>query len=208
MDLLVLDGSLPSPDRVQALAEQVGLVVAADGAAERIAALGVDPDVVIGDFDTVSESFLEERKDEIEIVRDTGQEKYDGEKGLRYLVTNGSDEIIVLGAGGGMVDHVLNNFSILTRYAAEVTIRTMDDRCTGYFVTDRIAIETKQGERISIIPMPGAQVETKGLEWELDGSVLAWSVREGASNRATGSEVSIAVRNGTVILFHYPAELQ
>ena len=182
------------------------LVVAADGAASLLAELGVEPDVVIGDLDTVDPEFIEERSDEIEVVRDPGQEKYDGEKGLRFLVTNGSDDILVVGAGGGMIDHVLNNFSILTRYAAEVRITTTDDHCTGYFVTDRLSIDTKEGERISIIPMPGAQVQTKGLHWEINGSVLAWSVREGASNRATGDQVSITVRNGTVILFHYPSD--
>ena len=85
-----------------------------------------------------------------------------------------------------MIDHVLNNFSLLTRYAQEVSIRTVDDLCTGYFVTDRLTIDTEEGQRVSIIPMPGAQVTTKGLHWELDGEVLAWSIREGASNRATG----------------------
>ena len=202
MHLLVLDGTLPDTDTISALIEEADSVVAADGAALKLGDLGITPDVIIGDLDTISE---EEARgtDGAEVVEDRGQEEYDGEKGLIYLIDSGADEIVVLGSGGGMIDHVLNNFSLMTRYAQEATIRTVDDLCTGHFVNDRITLETEEGQRVSIIPMPGAQVTTTGLTWELDGEVLAWSIREGASNIATGSEVSVAVRNGTVVVFLY-----
>lgn len=205
MDLLILDGDLPSEELTSSLVDQANIVVAADGAALKLGDRGIAPDVIIGDLDTITEEAAEEAAENgrTEIYYDGSQQEYDGEKGLIYLIDNGSEEITVLGAGGGMIDHVLNNFSLLTRYSQEAAIRTVDDLCTGYFVSDRLDLDTEEGERISIIPMPGAQVTTTGLHWELDGEVLAWSIREGASNRATGPKVSVAVRNGTVVVFVY-----
>ena len=207
MDILVLDGELVAKGQLAKLVADAEQIVAADGAAEHLAELGVTADVIIGDLDTADPAFIAEKLADktTDVVQDTGQEKNDGEKGLDYLVSHGATDIVVLGAGGGMIDHVLNNFSILTRYAAETRIRTIDERCVGYFVTDRLTIETTPEDRISIIPMPGAQVTSSGLHWEGDGSAIAWGFREGASNRATGNEVEIEIRNGTVVLFHYPA---
>lgn len=202
MHLLVLDGTLPASDIIAELIEGADSVVAADGAALKLGDLGITPDVIIGDLDTISQEEAE-GTDGAEVIEDPSQEEYDGEKGLIFLIDSGAEEIVVIGAGGGMIDHVLNNFSLMTRYAQEATIRTVDDLCTGHFVNDRIKIATEEGQRVSIIPMPGAQVTTTGLRWDLDGDVLAWSIREGASNVATGDEVSVAVRNGTVVVFVY-----
>ncbi len=205
MHALILDGTLPSPEKTTPLLSSAEQVVAADGAAMGLVEIGITPDVIIGDLDTISPEEARANSS-VEVIEDPDQETWDGEKGLIYLIDSGAEEIIVLGAGGGMTDHVLNNYSILTRYAEEASIRTVDDLCTGYFVSDRITLPTEEGQRISIIPMPGAQVTTKGLLWELEGDVLAWSIREGASNQATGQEVSVIVRNGTVVVFSYDGD--
>ena len=205
MNVLILDGDLPSEELTKSIIDGASTVVAADGAALKLGDMGIAPDIIIGDLDTVTDEVAMAAVESggTEIRYDGSQLEYDGEKGLVYLIDSGAEEITVLGAGGGMIDHVLNNFSLMTRYAQEVSIRTVDDLCTGYFVTDRLTIDTEEGQRVSIIPMPGAQVTTKGLHWELDGEVLAWSIREGASNRAIGEKVSVAVRNGTVVVFVY-----
>ena len=205
MDLLVLDADIVKTPHLKRLAEEAGIVVATDRAAERISALGVNPDVIVGDLDTADPEYVAKAKESSQtvVLHNPDQDKNDCEKGLQYLVDNGADEIFVMGISGGMVDHILNNFSILTRFAAECTIQTVQDNCVGYFITDKLSINTNSGERVSIIPMPGAQVTTKGLRWDIDGEVIAWAFREGASNMAVSDKVEVSVQNGTVILFHY-----
>ena len=53
--LLVLDGDLPAAGFIRGLLGEHSLLVAADGAGLRLHAMGIVPEVVIGDLDTIGE---------------------------------------------------------------------------------------------------------------------------------------------------------
>lgn len=205
--LLVLDGELPSPGLLERLAARHAPVVAADGAGLRLLELGITPEVVIGDLDTVGERrhILEAARSLV--IERPDQETNDFEKGLLWLLERGVERVAIVGHGGGMVDHALNNISVAARFARRVRLRLIDDRSIGYLVDGELSIATSAGERISLIPLPRALLRTRGLAWELEREVLELGRREGASNRALGNQVSVAVIEGMIALFRYPASL-
>lgn len=202
--LLVLDGDLPSREMIAALhASSSSLLVAADGAALQLKAFGISPDVIIGDLDVVRSHLNNPFFGQTRVVECPDQEDYDGGKALGWIAEEGYDRVTVLGAGGGMIDHVLNNFSLLARYSDRLLIRVCDGGCVGYFVCSELHLPVHVGDRISLLPMPTARLRTEGLEWNLEGEELAIGKRSGASNRAEAQDVRIAVE-GCVVVFHYP----
>jgi thiamine pyrophosphokinase len=201
--LLALDGELPSSATMAALAGEARAIVAADGAALKLSGARIVPHVVIGDLDSIGSAGSFAESGTI-VIEEPSQERGDLEKALEWIAARGERSVVVVGATGGMPDHALNNFSILARHARRLRIRLAADRFQGYIVTAEQAIETSGGDRVSLIPLPEARISTRGLEWELNDEILAIGIREGASNRATGTRVEIDVADGALVAFHYP----
>lgn len=202
--VLVLDGTLPPADVIASLRSSDSPLVAADGAALKLRSLGIRPDVIVGDLDMVGPHLNDPFYRDVQVIELPDQEEYDGGKGLLWIADRGYDRVTVLGAGGGMTDHVLNNFSILARFADRLSISVRESDCIGYFVSTNLRIAVRPGERISLIPLPTARLATRGLAWNLRDEELAVGRREGASNRAIEDEIVIEVSNGLAVLFHYP----
>ena len=201
--LLVLDGTLPSHTLLRSLCKYHSPIVAADGAALQLKEHRIRPDIIVGDLDTIQEHVSDPFFTDCIVAERPDQNDYDGAKALRWLVEERYDTVTILGSGGGMIDHVLNNFSLIARFGHMLSARLVFDDCIGYVTGSAIKLRTTPGERISLIPLPAATLTTRGLAWDLHDEELMFGRREGASNRATGEEISVQIRNGLVAVFHY-----
>ncbi len=160
--------------------------------------------MAIGDLDGIGSERAELEREGMIIVDEPDQESGDLEKSLLWIIARGETRIDVIGASGGMTDHLLGNFSVLARFASRVTLRFLEQACITYLVTTRIEIVTSPGDRISLLPLPSARIRTTGLRWRLDDERLAVGEREGGSNQATGELVVVDVSDGVVGVMHYP----
>ena len=91
-------------------------VIAVDGGPEAVRALGLTPDYVVGDFDTVEEDVIEEFRKASYIVWESHKpekNETDTELARNRALTLACDRIVFLGATGGRVDHLLGNLHLL-----------------------------------------------------------------------------------------------
>ncbi|MBC8144712.1 MAG: thiamine diphosphokinase [bacterium] len=202
--LLALSGSLPTTARMHELAAVHELVIAADGAASAVVAAGLRVDVVIGDLDSIGHSRDTLDEAGVTVVEEPSQETGDFEKALVWLRESGVQRVTVIGFDGGMLDHALNNASVLARHAPHFILDVVSGNAVARCTTATYSFECPRDGRVSLIPLPSARLTTTGLEWELSDQTLAIGVRDGCSNRATGSTVSVDVHEGTVLVVHYP----
>ncbi len=205
---LVLNGDLPSAGFLRAMLDLLPagrIVVAADGAARSLGSLGIIPDYIIGDLDSLGDAEAELAAAGSNILRFPDQETGDLEKSLCWLLEHNIAQVAVVGATGGMPDHALGNFSVLARYCNRLLFSLHDDRWNGLIVTPRrsVTVPVSPGDRLSLVPLPAATITTQGLEWELAGERLAFGEREGVSNRTTGEQLTVTVQQGVLLLFHY-----
>ena len=88
-----------------------------DGGRESVKALGITPDYVVGDFDTVDKEVLEEFRKVPYIVWESHRpekNETDTELARNRALTLACDRIVFMGATGGRMDHMLGNiFSAL-----------------------------------------------------------------------------------------------
>ncbi|SHK02694.1 thiamine pyrophosphokinase [Aureimonas altamirensis DSM 21988] len=93
-------------------------VIAADAGLRHAAALGVTPDLIVGDFDSVDPATLDAyplvpRHD---LPRDKGET--DGETALRLAADMGAVDLLVIGAlGGARTDHAFSNLNMAVAQA-------------------------------------------------------------------------------------------
>ena len=91
-------------------------VIAVDGGLEAVRALGLTPDYVVGDFDTVEEDVIEEFRKASYIVWESHKpekNETDTELARNRALPLACDRIVFLGATGGRVDHLLGNLHLL-----------------------------------------------------------------------------------------------
>lgn len=91
------------------------LIIAADGGADTVTAWGLNPQYIIGDFDSVSKKPHDHRNT---IALPVHKDETDMHEALTLAWQHGARRIALFGALGGRIDHTLANIQLLGYVAA------------------------------------------------------------------------------------------
>lgn len=197
--VILLNGILPSREILEGLSSIP--FVAADGAANALYDMGIIPDILAGDLDSVRPDVLASAREHGMVIADPDQDINDFEKALRVAASSMWTRALVVGLHGGELEHTLNNWSVLMRHARTMQLFALDGHRVGIPVFDAFTYAAEPNEIISIIPQPRARLTTAGLQWSLIDEVLELGSREGARNRATATDVTVTVHDGSALVF-------
>ncbi|HLK55004.1 MAG TPA: thiamine diphosphokinase [Chthonomonadaceae bacterium] len=206
--LILANGDPPSPKLARRCAAEHDLLLATDGAAHRAAELGLSPDIICGDFDSVRLDVAQREFPLAEFLPTPDQEQADLEKAILVACERGATAITILGASGDRMDHTLANFALLLRYHTEIPLCLRDDLTTTRAVSGteeqagELVLVAEPGDTISLVSFTGtAHVSALGVQWPLDAELLAIGTR-GVSNIALSDRVTIRVQGGAILVFH------
>ncbi len=205
--ILILAGEIHNRENLLDHASRAAHIVAADGGAEHACLLGLKLDAIVGDLDSVSKEtckFYEEQDPPCEIVLVPEQDHNDLEKSLIYLLKIGSGEVRIFGITGGRTDHTLSNLSVMLRYAGRFQkLIAYDESGYHFFVEGQKAcrFDCPVGTTISLTPFGKASgIVTTNLRFPLSNETLEQGIREGLSNEALGSPVTIVIEAGALLV--------
>lgn len=197
--LVFANGEPPSSALARELAENAGLLVAADGGAHHAIAFGLLPDAVVGDMDSI-DAGLRAVLPEAVFVEVTDPETSDLEKAIDFALSEGATAVDVIAAGGGRADHALANLSVLVRRPGCV-LRFVDDRFVVRLVEREAVIDLPLGSVVSLVAIGRCEgVTTAGLRWPLREATLDFSPR-GIHNEVAAQPAGVSVRTGDLLLF-------
>ena len=198
--VVIANGDFVFNDRIRKQIESAVRIVCADGGANNLVDIDITPDLILGDLDSILSDTLRHFKD-VEIIKDTDKNSTDTMKVINYELSKGVDELVLLGATGGRIDHTLANLSLLTRYEDVIKINIIDNNSEILFIKDSISFESQIGRKLSLMALGGnSSLTTKGLKWELNEDSLLFSPF-GVNNEVAFSPVTIAVEGNGVFLF-------
>ena len=108
MKRAVLLSAVPVGPEMAAYLQPGDFIVACDAGYRNAAALGVRPDLIVGDFDSAPQPRTEGDTIVLPHVKDDTDTQY----AARWLAEHGFEEVVMLGAlGGPRVEHMLANLS-------------------------------------------------------------------------------------------------
>lgn len=197
----VLDGRDMDPELLRAWAESAELVIAADGAADRLLDIGVSPTIIIGDMDGMTRD-----PGDLQVIRDEDPGSTDCDKLLRWVRQQGHTNLTMVNIEGDLLDHMVSSLSSCVAFRR--TVRIALRRGIGWVFTGSLQINMDPGARISLLPLTTCTgVRLHGVQWPLDHADMEPGGRVSISNSATDGFVQACVSRGTGFLFaEYPRE--
>ena len=211
--VIFANGELPDLEVARALLQEDDYLIAADGGANHLLKMGILPEIVIGDLDSIDEDTLFALTTAEVTIEQYSEDKdeTDIELALRYAVELQPSSILILGALGGRLDQTLANLSVLTDPTLpKIDIRLDDGVEEAFFCRVSAAkggqaeIRGRGGDTVSLIPWhaPVEGVTTEGLQWPLYSETLYPDKSRGVSNAMLGESASVKIENGLLLIVH------
>ncbi len=197
---VVANGLCEDLDALRELLLPYKRIVAVDGGLNTCKALGINPSLLVGDFDSTSTQLLAEYKQVPKITLPTDKDQTDLEVALEHEFAQGAGRITLFGAAGHRLDHSATNLLLLSRYPGRLKMET--ERETVFAIQGEAFIEAHVGQTLSLVPLTGPVrgITTVGLKWELAGRDLDYQF-VGISNVCLRSQVRIHVQDGILTCF-------
>ncbi|HXV71790.1 MAG TPA: thiamine diphosphokinase [Acidimicrobiia bacterium] len=197
--LIFAGGNCPTEGLSEELPE-ADLVVAADSGYDHAVGAGFRVDVLIGDLDSIQTDVLASH---VIVERfPTDKDATDLELALTRVAAERPERVVVVGGGGGRVDHELAVASLLcsSRWA-ELEIDWVTDRGWAHVIHGRRIIHGDVGSLVSLVPMggPAVGVSTKGLRWQLEDADLGFGTTRGVSNEFVAPVADVRLASGCLL---------
>lgn len=187
--LLFTGGENPDLKKASGFFRGYSFIAAADSGLSTVEDLGLSPDLVIGDMDSLPGEIILDGYPGSEIIRlDTAKDSSDTEAALRLLKERGFREIVLVGGGGGRMDHL---FAIERLFAGNCrpSLWIAGESVTVYLSSpeaERLeAGGLEPGDTVSVFPLGKGphRIKAANLRWQLD---IPWD--EGAYSLSNWAE--------------------
>lgn len=176
-------------------------VIACDAGYIHAQRADIVPDVIIGDFD----SYLGDLPGGVEIIR-TKPEKDDTDTmmALKLAIRRGYRRIMLVGALGGRIDHMLANISLIAFAATKgADLQIVDGHHQIFAVRDgkrRVPRSSWRNLSVFAFDTECTGVTLRGVKYPLEGAVLTNTFALGVSNEFTDDIAEISVESGILIV--------
>lgn len=182
------------------------LIIAADGGAQHCRQLGITPQVVIGDFDSLQPEDISALQNcAVQMIRyPRNKDETDLELALQYATEQGCQQVLVIGALGARWDMSLANL-LLTAHPsfAGLQVRLIDSlqELTLLRGGKSHTLYGSPGDTLSLIPIAAHAegITTQGLEYPLNDETLYFGSPRGVSNVFSTQCVSVSIRTGLLM---------
>lgn len=185
------------------------LIIAADGGLHHCLSLGITPDVVIGDIDSLTANDINGLQiANVEIIRyPAKKDQTDLELALKLAIDRGADEIVVFGAMGGRWDMSIANILLpAEQNLSNATIRIIDGRHEIMLLRagKEITFHGEKGDILSLIPLgrDALGITLSGLEYPLKDDLLRLGSSRGISNVFVEEIATVHLKQGLLLCVH------
>lgn len=182
-------------------------IIASDKGLEELDKIGVIPNYIIGDFDSINKDILSKyiQNKEVKIIKLNPEKDYtDTHMALKLAIELKSTDITIIGAIGSRIDHTLSNIHILKE--------TLDNNINCSILNENNKISLINGKTIldldnnykyiSLLPLTTSVegITLEGFKYSLLNATLNMGESIGISNEQIKDKAVIYLKKGIIIL--------
>ena len=203
--VIICGGSIRDYDYIGRYLEGADLVIAVDSGAAHIEGLKAVPDLLTGDFDSISQADYDSlTASGIETLRfPVEKDKTDSELAAELALERGCSTVVLLGALGTRLDHSLSNIYLLKKLLERGARGIVADEHNEVYLTDSsITLGMEAGTKLSLLPLSGRVkgVTTHGLHYPLKDATLEIGSSWGVSNEFVNETATVTITDGLLLV--------
>lgn len=188
--------------------EKFDRIIAVDGGLEAARSLKLEPDIIVGDFDTAKPELVAYYRRKEHIIWEVHQPEKDDtdtELAIKRALACGCGRIVILGATGGRLDHMLGNIHLLYPCLQKgVHAAIVDPQNRLYMIDGEYHFPAKKmwGKYISFLPLTQEVkgITLKGFKYPLTGRDIEIGTSLCISNELIEEEGVITFEDGVLIV--------
>lgn len=199
----VQPGSLLRDTLQQAGAAQI---ICADGGALHAQALGLHPQHIFGDLDSLSPQQVADFRAAGAVIHqyDAEKDETDLELALRYCQKIAAQPLYIIGGFGGRIDQSLANIHLLSQPAwrNSQAIFVDGEQSLRLLPPGSHALQGQAGDTVSLLALTAAvtSIRTRDLQYPLQGEDLRRGSSRGISNVMLRQQAEVSLRSGLLLL--------
>lgn len=202
--MVLAGGDIVVTHELKRTVQEADFIVAADSGLRHAASLGVMPELVIGDFDSVERGVLALYPDLPRQEHSPEKDALDLELALDYVLERGANRLLIVGGLGGRLDQTLTALHIAAKLHSEGMGVHLDSGDESVFFVkggERLELSLPIGRRFSVLSLaPTSVVTIEGARYELVAYSLPFGVGLGVSNRVERAPLGLELSQGLVIV--------
>lgn len=192
-DVVILAaGDFPTDVTAMRILRNAKHLIACDRAVEELLEMDIEPEVIVGDGDSVSATTKAKYQHIFHTIDE--QEDNDLTKATKYALQHfnlsGTPTFCYLGATGKREDHTLGNIALLIHYYKQLNIVPTMVTNYGWFTVSqgKTTFAAFPKQQVSIFQIGCKRIESKGLKWNIYPFNELW---QGTLNEAVGNSFTI-----------------
>jgi len=200
--VVLAGGEVFASAQLRRLAGDASLVIAADSGLRHARVLSLTPQLIVGDFDSLSPGDLQAFPGVPQERHPVIKDRLDLELAIEAALARGSDEIRVIGAIGSRFDQSLAALLIAARFRRDGTsISLHTGRIDAYPLRggDELLLDLPPGMVFSLLGLAlSSTVSLSGARYPLDYAGLPFGVGLGLSNAASAPQTRVRLHSGLI----------
>lgn len=192
-DVVILAaGDFPTDVTAMRILRNAKHLIACDRAVEDLLEMDIEPEVIVGDGDSVSATTKAKYQHIFHTIEE--QEDNDLTKATKYALQHfnlsGTPTFCYLGATGKREDHTLGNIALLIHYYKQLNIVPTMVTNYGWFTVSqgKTTFAAFPKQQVSIFQIGCKRIESEGLKWNIYPFSELW---QGTLNEAVGNSFTI-----------------
>ncbi len=178
--------------------ETADIVIAADSGYNTAVALGITPDIVMGDFD----SYKGKLPEELEILRVACEKDVtDTMLACEYAKDSGCRYITIVGGTGGRIDHSISNIFYLEDLRSQgIRVKLTDGENTVQVIMDETVSVPNDGGYFSVFALDKCVITESDCKYPLNRASLERRRPYGVSNEAISDQAKVTVEGVALLV--------
>ncbi|MCL5774441.1 MAG: thiamine diphosphokinase [Firmicutes bacterium] len=202
--LIITGGKAEKESIIKKAASEADYIICADGGAKSAFKLGVKPDIIIGDFDSLPSALLKEAVFKGVTIQKHSpcKDKSDLELAVDYALSLKPLEITIAGALGRRIDHTLFNIFLLKKaLCKKVPAKILSSEWEIFLINKKAVIRGRKNFILSLIPLEGDchGICLKGVKYILRNETLVPGNTRGLSNIILSEVAEVKLMSGMLI---------
>ena len=203
-NLVIITSFLDLDFQVSELINKSNFTICIDGGYDIALNHGITPDLLMGDFDSISAQLPED----IQIERFLPEKDYtDLELALKKALDLNTKNVTIVGGMGGRMDHTMANIQLLSSYADKFNTLVMLDGRNKCFIMGKnghetMTIKAENDSYISLFSLSEkcTGITISGVKYPLKNHTLSREFPLGVSNEFKEKDAILSIENGTLLV--------